>query len=142
MADRATELAKWLHHKMCVAQNLPWEEGETCEDCDDSAKEFLAADALAGARLAAEPPRITADALEAVAAQIRDTPSYKQGVNDEHKSHVEFEMELYATLVDPLLDEPIKEAELRKQLLESARWYRQHVEDLENQLNKLRAGTP
>ena len=53
----------------------------------------------------------------------------------EHKSHVEYENELYATLVDPVAEGPIKEAEMRKQLLESARWYRQHVYDLETQLN-------
>jgi hypothetical protein len=57
----------------------------------------------------------------------------------EHKSHVDFENELYATLVDPLADGPIKEAEMRKQLLESARWYRQHVYDLEMQVNAAHA---
>lgn len=54
----------------------------------------------------------------------------------EHKSHVDFENELYATLVDPLAEGSIKEAEMRAALLESARWYRQHAHDLENQLNK------
>jgi len=53
----------------------------------------------------------------------------------EHKSHIDFENELYATLADPLAEGPIKEAEMRKQLLESARWYRQHVFDLETQRN-------
>jgi hypothetical protein len=55
----------------------------------------------------------------------------------EHQSHVEYENELYATLVDPVAEGSIKEAEMRKQLLESARWYRQHVHDLETQLNTL-----
>lgn len=56
------------------------------------------------------------------------------GVMEEHKSHIEFESELYATLVDPVAEGSIKEADMRKQLLESARWYRQHVYDLETQL--------
>ena len=49
----------------------------------------------------------------------------------EHKSHLDFENELYATLVDPVAEGSIKEAEMRKQLLEQARWYRQRVQDLE-----------
>jgi hypothetical protein len=57
----------------------------------------------------------------------------------EHRSHIEFENQLYATLVDPVGEGSIKEAEMRKRLLESARWYRQHVEDLENQLNEMRS---
>src|SRR5579859_2276124 len=40
---------------------------------------------------------------------------YERGVLDEHRSHVDFENELYATLVDPVADGPIKEAEMRKQ---------------------------
>jgi hypothetical protein len=53
----------------------------------------------------------------------------------EHRSHIDFENELYATLVDPVAEGPIKEDVMRRQLLESARWYRQHCQDLENQLN-------
>ena len=68
-------------------------------------------------------------------------PGYERGVLDEHKSHVDFENELYATLVDPVAEGSIKEEEMRKQLLESARWYRQHVHDLETQLNALRLGS-
>jgi|SRR6267142_1693854 len=56
----------------------------------------------------------------------------------EHKSHVEFESELYATLVDPVAEGSIKEAEMRKQLLEQARWYRQRVYDLETERQKVR----
>jgi len=59
----------------------------------------------------------------------------EQATLDEHKSHVEFESELYATLVDPVAEGSIKEAEMRKQLLEQARWYRQRVYDLENEPN-------
>jgi hypothetical protein len=65
---------------------------------------------------------------------------HRESTIAEHKSHVEFENELYATLVDPVADGSIKEAEMRRQLLESARWYRQHCHDLESQLNKLMAG--
>ena len=77
---------------------------------------------------------------EALAAAQAPKPStgartYEQGVLDEHKSHIDFENELYATLVDPIAEGSIKEAEIRKQLLESARWYRQHTHDLETQLN-------
>lgn len=38
----------------------------------------------------------------------------------EHKSHIEFESELYAILVDPLAEGSIKEAEMRKALTEAA----------------------
>jgi hypothetical protein len=58
----------------------------------------------------------------------------------EHKSHIDFENELYATLVDPVAEGVINESEMRKQLLESARWYRQHAHDLETQLNSIREG--
>lgn len=54
----------------------------------------------------------------------------------EHKSHVAFESELYATLVDPVAEGSIKEAEMRKQLLEQARWYRQRVYELEGSKGK------
>lgn len=56
----------------------------------------------------------------------------------EHESHVQFESELYAILVDPVAEGSIKEAEMRKQLLESARWYRQRVYDLESDSQKVR----
>jgi len=31
--ERAREVAEWLHHLLCAAQNLPWEEGDCCDDC-------------------------------------------------------------------------------------------------------------
>jgi hypothetical protein len=46
--------------------------------------------------------------------------------------------ELYATLVDPVAEGVIKEAEMRKQLLESTRWYRQRVHDLDGVREKAR----
>jgi hypothetical protein len=57
----------------------------------------------------------------------------------EHANHVQFFNDLYATLVDPVAEGQIKEADLMKALLESASWYRQHVYDLENQTAKLQA---
>lgn len=32
------ELAKWLHHLLSAAQNLPWEEGDSCADCTEEIK--------------------------------------------------------------------------------------------------------
>lgn len=29
----AERLAQWLHHKLAAAQNLPYEDGDTCENC-------------------------------------------------------------------------------------------------------------
>jgi len=34
--EQARELAEWLHEKLCCAQNLPWEEGDICDDCVES----------------------------------------------------------------------------------------------------------
>jgi len=36
--EQARELAEWLHEKLCCAQNLPWEEGDICDDCVESVK--------------------------------------------------------------------------------------------------------
>jgi hypothetical protein len=58
----------------------------------------------------------------------------------EHSNHVQFFNDLYATLVDPLAEGSIKEADLMKALLESARWYRQHVYDLETIVSETAAG--
>ena len=84
------------------------------------------------------PPEVSA-ASEGQGAPVSLKPGYDAGVKDEHESHVRFEMELYATLVDPIAEGSIKEDEMRKDLLESARWYRQHVADLESQLNQMMA---
>lgn len=35
------ELAQRLHHSLCAAQNLPWEEGDTCDDCKVEADAIL-----------------------------------------------------------------------------------------------------
>jgi hypothetical protein len=53
--------------------------------------------------------------LAALLAQMR-----LEATLAEHKSHIEFESELYAILVDPLADGVIKEEEMRKQLREAA----------------------
>lgn len=34
-------LGKWLHFQMAAAQNLQWEEGDTCEDCQELVNEEL-----------------------------------------------------------------------------------------------------
>lgn len=85
-------------------------------------------------------PDLLANLFNRVLKQAQER-AYEAGVIAEHKSHGDFEGELYATLVDPVAEGQIKEAEMRKQLLESARWYRQHVHDLENQLNNFVAAS-
>jgi len=53
----------------------------------------------------------------------------------EHNNHFQFFNDLYATLVDPVAEGSITESKLMEELLQSARWYRQHAHDLETQVN-------
>jgi hypothetical protein len=57
----------------------------------------------------------------------------------EHANHVQFESDLYCTLVDPCAEGSIKEAELHAAVLEAARFSRQHIFDLETQLTAANA---
>lgn len=56
----------------------------------------------------------------------------------EHKNHAQFVSELYAILCDPCSDgDEVNEAQCFAAVMESAKWSRQHIHDLEMQLNEM-----
>ena len=73
-------------------------------------------------------------------ASIEDSPKANsiraEATEAEHKNHMKFDAELYTYLVDPVECCFKNEAEQHQQMLEAAKWSRQRIYDLENQLNK------
>ena len=70
--DALRQLAERLHHKLAAAQNLPYEDGDVCEECKDFAAEIIE---LLVLQPAPEPPTpvIGDAALKLVLTNARET---------------------------------------------------------------------
>ena len=168
-SELVMKLAEWLHLRISAVENSPLnEEEEPCEDCENDAKQFIADNFLRTERSLAEvsADEKTADEIIEACARKADNTSLMNSANvqrvqdsiralkgtfslrasgvqaaieQEHRNHTEFEAELYCILVDPVECSAKNEAEQHEQLRKAALWSRQHIADLENQLNAIRA---
>ena len=77
-----------IHAYMSAAQNLPYEEGETCEECEDIARELieLAGEPPneAGQVISQEPIKIELRSLEEATESVSKWPAWKREYSEQH----------------------------------------------------------
>lgn len=84
MSDKLREMAERIHFKLAAAQNLPYEEGDVCDECQQFTAE-LAALADAASVGAGEPDNY----FTRLNANIRNAEQFAADVEFIHACHIE-----------------------------------------------------
>jgi hypothetical protein len=107
-----------IHAYMSAAQSLPYEEGETCEECEDIARELIELDGEppneAGQVISQEPIKIELRSLEEATESVSKWPAWKREYSEQHPFLTSQDPKSESTMSMQKACETIAEKEIKK----------------------------